>query len=130
MQHTTPADKKHKVAIIDPFPTFRGMLYKIIRNRLPHADIAVADTIDKALQVIETEAPDLVFLDIALFPEKCVGYIQAMKASLPASVIVVLTTHDSAEHKAAFLEHGADYFLSKTDSSGPILIDVIEKSLL
>ena len=129
LQHIHPVEKKHKVAIIDPFPIFRGILYKIISDRISDADIAVADTIDQATQIIKTKTPDLVFLDIALFPKNCIEYIQAMKKSIPASVIVVLTTHDSTEHKAASLENGADYFLSKTETPGSKLIDIIENTL-
>jgi len=135
MQHNSPLSEKHKkhqrhkVAIIDPFPIFRSMLHNIISDKVPQADIAVADTIDQAAQIIKTESPDLVFMDIALFPKNCIDHIQTMKESLPASVIVVLTTHDSAEHRAASLKHGADYFLSKTETPGSKLIDIIENTL-
>ena len=105
------------------------MLHKIISNRIPYADIIVADTIDQAMQVIESESPRLVFLDIAMFPKNCIDYIQTMKASIPAAVIVVLTTHDSTEHKAASLKYGADYFLSKTETPGSALIDIVEDTL-
>ena len=135
MQHNTPLSErhkknpKHKVAIIDPFPIFRSMLYKIISDRVPQADIAVADTIDQAAKIIKIESPDLVFMDIALFPKNCIDHIQTMKESLPTSVIVVLTTHDSTEHRVASLEHGADYFLSKTETPGSKLIDIIDNTL-
>lgn len=128
IQHNASLDKKPKVAIIDPFPSFRSMLYKIISDRILNAEITVADTIDKATQVIKTKPPDLIFLDIALFPKNCIDYIQAMKKSLPASIIVVLTTHDSMEHKAASLKYGADYFLSKTETSSSKLIEILENT--
>lgn len=117
------------MAIIDPFPIFRGMLHKIISESIPYADITVADTIDHAMQIVKTKSPDLVFLEIALFPKNCIDYIQAMKESLPTSVIVVLTTHDSMEHRAAALKYGADYFLSKTETHGSKLLDILANTL-
>jgi len=135
MQHNTPLyekhkkHQKHKVAIIDPFPIFRSILHKIISDRVPQVDITVADTIDQVTQAVKTGSPDLVFIDIALFPKNCIDHIRTMKESLPASVIVVLTTHDSKEHRAASLEYGADYFLSKTETPGSKLIDIIENTL-
>ena len=129
MQHTAPLDKKPKVAIFDPFPIFRSMLLRIISDRFPYADIKAADTIDQATQIIKEKSPDLIFLDIALFPKNCIDYIQAMKESLPASVIVILTTHDSIEHKTASLKYGADYFLSKTETPGSKMIEILENTL-
>jgi DNA-binding NarL/FixJ family response regulator len=121
--------KKHEVVIIDPFPIFRGVLCKMIRKRIPYADITVAKDIDQASQVIKNRSPELVFLDIAMFTKNCPDYIQQIKEALPETVIVVLTTHDSAEHKAASFQHGADYFISKTETSGSRLIEIVEKTL-
>jgi DNA-binding NarL/FixJ family response regulator len=128
-QHNVPVAKKHKVVIIDPFPIFRHMLYKIILERIPQVEIIVADNVDPDLQNIKTESPDVIFLDIATFPKKCTDYIQSIKGSLPETAIVILTTHDSNEHKAACLKNGADYFLSKNKTSGSRLIDIVEKTL-
>jgi DNA-binding NarL/FixJ family response regulator len=136
IQHKIPLSKKHKknqkhkVAIIDPSPIFQSMLLKIISDHVTQADIAVADTIDQAAQIIKTESPDLLFVDIALFPKNCIDHIKSMKEFLPALVIVVLTTHDSAEYRTASLENGADYFLSKTETPVWKLIDLIENILL
>jgi DNA-binding NarL/FixJ family response regulator len=48
---------------------------------------------------------------------------------LPESRVVVLTSHDSAEHEAASIKQGADYFLSKEHSGGLRLIDVIRTTI-
>jgi DNA-binding response OmpR family regulator len=101
----------------------------MIRERIPNADITVAEDIDQASQVIKYRSPDLVFLDIAMFEKNCADYIQEIKEALPETVIAILTTHDSTEHKAASLKHGADYFISKTETSGSKLIEIVEKTL-
>ena len=129
LQNSAPGQDKHEVAIIDPFPIFRGVLCKIIRERIPNADITVAEDIDQASQIIKNRSPVLVFLDIAIFAKNCTDYIQQIKEALPETVIVILTTHDSTEHRTASLKHGADYFISNTETFGSRLIEIVEKTL-
>jgi DNA-binding NarL/FixJ family response regulator len=114
--------------IIDPFPAFRRTLRKMIRDRIPNANIVEIDDFDQAHEILSNQSPDVVLLDIAIFPKNCTEQIRAIKSQLPRSVIVVLTTHDSAEHEAASLKYGADYFFSKTDSSILSLISTVEKT--
>jgi len=128
-QNNISAQKKHEVVIIDPYPIFRGVLCKMIRERISNANISVAENIDQALQAIKYRTPDLVFLDIAMFEKNCADYIQEIKQASPETVITILTTHDSTEHKAASLKHGADYFISKIETSGTKLIEIVEKTL-
>ena len=128
-QNSISVPKKHEVVIIDPYPIFRGVLCKMIRGRIPHADLPVAEDIDQASRLIKYRSPDLVFLDIAMLAKNCADYIKQIKEALPETVIVVLTTHDSTEHKAASLKHGADYFISKTETSGSRLIEIVVKTL-
>ena len=118
------------MVILDLLPVFRRTLNKMIRERIPHAKIVEADDFDRAHEVIRNQSPDIVFLDIAIFPKNGIDYIRTLKSELPKSVIVVLTTHDSAEHEAAARSYGADYFFSKTDSSILNLVDTIEKIFL
>lgn len=116
------------VVIIDPSPVFRRTLRKMIRDRIPNVNIAETDDFEQARKIMEIEPPGVVFLDIAIFPNNCIDHIRSIKNQQPGSVIIVLTTHDSAEHKAAFLEYGADYFFSKTNTPSSSLINMIEKS--
>lgn len=68
-------------------------------------------------------------MDIALPSGDGIEFIGRIKDMLPKTQIVVLTSHDSVEHKEASLQYGADFFLSKERAVGLPLIDVIEKTL-
>jgi len=116
------------MVIIDPFPAYSRTLHKMIRDRIPHANVLEANNFDQAHEVMKNNSPDIVFLDIATFPKNCTKYIRTLKRQLPESIIVVLTIHDSAEHEAAALTHGADYFFSKTNASIWSLIHTVEKT--
>jgi len=122
--------KPISVIIVDPHPVFRRTLNKMIRDRIPEAYIFEADDFDRAHAIIRNQSPDIFFLDITIFPKNGIEYIRTLKNELPETVIVVLTTHDSAEHETAVLTYGADYFFSKTDSSILNLVNTIEKIFL
>jgi DNA-binding NarL/FixJ family response regulator len=121
-------DRK-KVLILDPSPIFRQTLKEVIRTSEPHVDIREANNADQAEKVLRDDPPDVVFFDIALPRDNGIAFIASIKDMLPESRVVVLTSHDSAEHKAASIQKGADYFLSKERSGGLRLIDVIRTTI-
>ena len=58
-----------------------------------------------------------------------IDLIKTIKASFPKTIIVVITSYDSAEYKEASRLHGADYFLSKELTIGLPLLDVIHAAI-
>ena len=121
-------DRK-KVLILDPSPIFRRTLKEVIRTSETRVDIREADNADQAENILKDDPPDVVFFDIALPRDNGIAFIASIKGMLPQSRVVVLTSHDSAEHEAASIEQGADYFLSKERSGGLRLIDVIRTTI-
>lgn len=118
-----------KVLILDQSLIFRQTLKEVIQTSEPGVEIKEADSAAQARAILKTDPVDVVFFDIALPRENGLAFIASLKAMLPDSRIVVLTCHDSAEHEAASIENGADYFLSKERSGGLRLIDVIHTTL-
>jgi DNA-binding NarL/FixJ family response regulator len=121
-------DRK-KVLILDASPIFRQTLKEVIRNIEPFVDIWEAENIDQAEKVLKDDPPDTVFFDIALPSNNGIAFIASIRGMSPESCVVVLTSHDSAEHEVASIEQGADYFLSKERSGGLRLIDVIRTTI-
>ena len=120
---------RHKILILDPSPIFRRTLKSVIENSESHVDVTEAGNSDQATPLIRKQAPDVVFLDIALPRGNGIDFISRIKGITPDTRIVVLTSHDSTEQKEASLQHGADIFLSKERSVGLRLIDVIHSTL-
>ena len=114
-----------KVLVIDPFLMYRDVLRKKIRDRCPDAHITEIDKTERLSKIIQRESPGIVFVDFAMYPKHALAHVRSIKRQLPASVIVVLTTHDSAEHEAAAYQYGADYFISKAKPSSLPLIDKV-----
>ncbi len=118
-----------KVLILDQSAIFRKTLKEVVQTSETHVQVKEADNAAQARAIMKTDPMDVVFLDIALPRENGIAFIAAIKAMLPESRIVVLTSHDSAEHEAASIENGADHFLSKERSGGLRLIDAIHTAL-
>lgn len=121
-------DRK-KVLILDPSPIFRRTLKEVIRTSEKLVEIREANNTDQAENILRNDPPDVVFFDIALPRDNGIAFIASIKVMVPESCVVVLTSHDSAEHEAASIEQGADYFLSKERSGGLRLIDVIRTTI-
>lgn len=122
------ADSK-SVLIIDQSSIFRHTLKEVIQTSEPHVDVSEAPNGDLALRILQNQSPDVIFLDIALPRGNGIEFIRRIKGITPDTVIVVLTSHDSTEHKEASLQQGADFFLSKERAVGLRLIDVIHSTL-
>lgn len=120
---------RKKILIIDPYPVFRRTLKEVIRERETHVDIIEAEHADQAKGILKNKPPQVVFMDIALPRNNGIQLIESIRGMAPNTQIVVLTNHDSAEHKEAALQKGADYFLSKERSGGLCLLDVINKTI-
>jgi DNA-binding NarL/FixJ family response regulator len=120
---------RKKVLILDPSPIFRRTLKEVIQTSEAHVDIREAENTDQAENILKNNPPDVVFFDIALPRDNGIEFIASIKGMAPESRVVVLTSHDSAEHEAASIQKGADYFLSKERSGGLRLIDVIHTTI-
>jgi CheY-like chemotaxis protein len=124
-----PMANRKKALIIDQSPVFRRTLKDVIQTSEPHVAIQQAPGADQALRILEKETQDVVFMDIVLPGGNGMEFIGRIKDLLPHTRIVVLTSHDSAEHEEASLRCGADYFLSKERAVGLPLINIIQRTL-
>ena len=125
-----PKPESKKVLLIEPSAIFVQTLKKMIQARLPHVAITHTSSPEQADAQIKTESPDVVFLDTSIFPNRHgIHYIRVLKRRRPQLKVVVLTTHDSDEHRTAALEEGADCFISKNYADGSHLVDFLEAHL-
>ena len=122
------ADSK-RALIIDPSSMFRRTLKEVIQTSEPLVDVTEAPNADLALDILQNQSPDVIFLDIALPRGNGIEFIRRVKGISPDTRIVVLTSHDATEQKEASLQQGADLFLSKEGAVGLRLIDVIHATL-
>jgi two-component system, LytTR family, response regulator len=113
MNLTSSTKKKIRALIVDDEPLARSLVRKMIGN---HPDIEVLGECENGLQaisVIESEKPDLVFLDVQMPEVNGFAVIESLDAeALPH--IVFITAFDQYAVKA-FEVHALDYLLKPFD---------------
>lgn len=101
-----------KTAIIDDEPQNRLVIRRIIENNCPQLDIVVDEgSIEKAIEKINAQKPDLVFLDIRL--KNGTGFDIVEKLTYNPKII--FTTAYSEYALKAFKVHAVDYLLKPID---------------
>ncbi len=63
----------------------------------------------------------MIFMDIKLPGENGLEVTKKVKKKYPEMIVIILTYHDSPEHREAAVQCGANYFLPKSTSTEEVL---------
>jgi DNA-binding NarL/FixJ family response regulator len=121
------SDKTFELLIVEDNAGFRQMLRKILKSRFPSIQISEAENAEAALGLIRQRKPNVIFMDIRMPGQSGISLTGHVKRLFPAIVVVMLTHADTPEYRAAALESGADYFLSKEKSSAEDIMELVEQ---
>jgi DNA-binding NarL/FixJ family response regulator len=127
--NSTSKETDLKILIVEDNHSFRQFFKENLHSRFPSIEIFEAADGEKALQILEAESPNLVFMDIQLPGENGLDLTKKVKARYPRIIIVVITTYDIPEYREAAFQYGADRFLPK-DSLDWKEIEEVVKSLI
>jgi two-component system nitrate/nitrite response regulator NarL len=118
-----------RVVIVDDHPiVIRGVM-DLLAGSPGFVVAASATSPQEAIEVIRTQRPDLVTLDIRLGEELASEWVQRLLAVSPATRIVLLTAFDDRELIDACLDGGASGAILK-DASGLDLVAALERVML
>jgi DNA-binding NarL/FixJ family response regulator len=118
-----------RILIIEDSTIFRTLLKETLRSRFPSVEIDESANAEEAVQKIDSNTPDLVFMDIKLPGESGLDLTAKIKTKYPDMIVVVLTSYDTEEYREAALQAKADYFLSKGSSSKESILALVESAL-
>ncbi len=105
-------NNSHKILIIDDEPDVARAVQLTITTQEPHWQVIAAQEGTHGLELIETEAPDLVLLDLGM--PGLSGFEVLKQTRLFSDVpIIILTVHDDELDKVRGLELGADDYITK-----------------
>jgi len=125
---TSSSKRPIQVALVEDQPKVRDSWIKLI-NSFPDFNCAcTCATGEEALRVIPQERPEVVLMDIFLPRMSGIECTGRLKALLPQTQIVILTSMDDQELVFLALEAGADgYLLKRTKPSDlrTALLDVL-----
>ena len=115
-----------KILIVEDDIKLRQRIKKILKSKLPLFSIAEASDEKETFSEIERKQPNLVILDIRLAGGLGLKLTKKIKRRYPFIPITINTNNDSAEYKAAAVQVGADYFLSKKSNTINDLVSLAE----
>jgi two-component system OmpR family response regulator len=111
-----------KALIIDDETDICYLLSRLLKHK--NLETAYVNSLSDATDALKAENPEIIFLDNHLPDGLGMNYINFIKSNYPASKIVMITAHDSADDRARAMEQGADLFIGK-----PFTSDVIYKAV-
>ena len=127
--NSTSKQANLKILIVEDNDSFRQVLKENLHTQFPTIEILEAPDGEKVLQIVETESPSLIFMDIQLPGENGLSLTQKIKAHYPRVFVVIITTYDIPEYREAAFRYGANRFLPK-DSLDWKEIEAVVESLI
>jgi two-component system OmpR family response regulator len=111
-----------KALIIDDETDICYLLSRLLKHK--NLETAYVNSLSAATTALKQENPEIIFLDNHLPDGLGMNYINFIKSNYPASKIVMITAHDSADDREKAMAQGADFFIGK-----PFTSDVIYKAV-
>ena len=110
-----------RVAICDDHVMVREALASVIETEDDVHIVGVTDSLESTNQLIETEVPEVLVMDVRLNGESGLDVARSVVASHPDVKVVMLTSFNSDEALVSAYELGASAFLLKSGSSDALV---------
>ena len=112
---------KHKIYLLDDHPIVIEGLKKVIEAQEDLQVVGSTEDANAALQQMTKLKPDIVVLDITLKDRSGVDVIKKIRASLPATQVLVYSMHDENVYAERCLRAGAMGYLMKSEGGARLL---------
>lgn len=113
------------ILIVDGSPLIRTAATRMIHKAFPASHVVGADGHEAALELVRRHRPQVVITDIHLREGDGFALSESIAARYPHILVVVFTDQDAPEYRTEALRRGADYFVSKTEADGRVLLRII-----
>ncbi len=124
--NSTSRETNLKILIVEDNESFRQVLKENLHSGFPSVETFEAADGEKALQIVEAELPNLIFMDIQLPGENGLSLTQKIKARYPEITVVIITTYNIPEYREAAFRYGANRFLPKDSLDWKEIEEVVE----
>lgn len=118
-----------KIMIVEDHRTFREVLKECLRDESFTAVLEEADNGRAAMEKVGLFRPDLIFMDIRLPDISGLELTKTIKEKYPTTVVVILSSYDSAEYQKQAARYGAKLFLSKSETTRKDLLALVKSTL-
>jgi DNA-binding NarL/FixJ family response regulator len=117
-----------RILIVDDHPMMRQGLAQLISSEPDLTVGCEADTASQALELVASQKPDLVLLDISLPDKNGLELIKDIHVLCPEVLILVVSMHDEALYAERVLRAGARGYVMKQEG-GKKLLEAIRQVL-
>jgi two-component system, OmpR family, response regulator CpxR len=115
-------DSKPKILLVDDEREFVLTLSERLETR--NIGSAIAYDGEEALSIMETDAPDVMVLDLKMPGIDGLEVLRQVKREKPGTEVIILTGHGSDQEKRQTLDLGAFAYLEK-----PVNIDILAETM-
>jgi DNA-binding NarL/FixJ family response regulator len=112
---------KIRVLLVDDHPTMREGLIRVIEREADMMVCGEAESIQRALEVVETSKPDIAIVDISLAGQNGIELIKDLKVRHPRLPVLVHSMHDESVYAERSLRAGAKGYISKKEPPQKLL---------
>ena len=123
------SDEKFKLLIVEDHSAQRKSIRELLLGLFPFMVVMEAEDGKGALLSVDTEIPDLIFMDIKLPDGNGLDLTRVIKKEHPKTSIVIITNHNLPEYREAALECGGDLFIPKDSMNSKNVKYLVEEIL-
>jgi DNA-binding NarL/FixJ family response regulator len=116
----------YKTLVVEDNAVFRETLVALLNNRFTRMQIESAGDGRLAMEKYSAFFPNLVLMDIRLPGESGLELTRKIRLTNQDVKIVILTSHDAPEYRQAATKNGANFFISKSNTSSEEIICLVE----
>ena len=110
-----------KVLIVEDHPLFSKGLASLIGNMPGYCVAGEAANLTNAMQIAESEKPELAIVDIDLGEESGMDLIPRLKTQNPGIVILVLSMYEERFYSERILRLGAHGYIMKDEAANRVM---------
>lgn len=117
------------VLLVDDNPRYRQQLARLIGKTYAGARLFEADDVAEAVRLAHHVHPQLAFVDVVLRDEDGIQCVRRLKATVPATRLILISAYPDREFRRLGLSAGAVAFLDKKDLDAATVRQVIDDAL-
>jgi DNA-binding NarL/FixJ family response regulator len=116
------------ILVVDDHDAVRTSLQAWLEVEFPHCEVLTASCGEDALELAYQRQPQVLIMDITLPGMNGIEATRRVKALCPSTRVIILSIHDSENHRADAHAAGADAYVSKATMQST-LVSVLETCL-
>jgi DNA-binding NarL/FixJ family response regulator len=114
--------KRLGLVVVDDCEEFRRFMALFLKAKLPQVDLlGSVDSVEAALELIQSHAPDLVVMDLSVGPINGFQATAMLKKRANAPRVILISGNAGQEYRERAVQVGADAFICKSDLYGQLV---------